>query len=75
MFWDHDLDFQGHSGHKGQIWSLEHDSISFGAINLKFGTGAYLGSGKMSSPFEMSILSFGVTKCKKVKNTFAITIP
>ncbi len=62
-FWGHDLDFQGHRGHRCQIWFLEHNSIVFRATNLKHGTDTWLASGKMSIHFGVT----GVTECKKVK--------
>ena len=62
-FWGHDLDFQGHRGHKGQIQFPEHNSISIRAINFKLGTDTCLEQDNMSRCILGSLgWIFGVTR-------------
>ncbi len=63
--WSHDLEFQGHTGQKGQIWFPDHNSRCFRTINLKLVTATCLGSGKMHVHFE-------ATECQDVKIRFAL---
>ena len=67
LFGSRDPDFQGHRGYKGQIRFLEHDSKSFLAINLKFGTYTCLGAGEMPIDFGVTGVNVGVTECKTMK--------
>ena len=51
------LAFQGHCGHKVQIWFSEDNSKGFRAVNLKFGTDICLGSGQMPIVCGVAILN------------------
>ena len=54
FFWGHDVDFQGHRGHKGQIQFLQHNSKSFRDFNLNLRTDTCLRSSKIHDHFGVT---------------------